>query len=60
MTTDSQPEAYADLPIVPGVAGGESCSTAGRRATCPFMKMNNLDALQDSIEMVDHGEKLKL
>ncbi len=34
-----------DLGIVPGVAGGEGCSTAGGCATCPYMKMNRLDAL---------------
>jgi len=33
------------LGIVPGVAAGEGCSTAGGCATCPYMKMNNLDAL---------------
>jgi hypothetical protein len=33
------------LPVVPGVAGGEGCSTAGGCATCPYMKMNSLDAL---------------
>ncbi|MEM6955045.1 MAG: quinolinate synthase NadA [Myxococcota bacterium] len=33
------------LPIVPGVAGGEGCTTAGGCATCPYMKMNSLDAL---------------
>ena len=42
-----------ELPIVPGVAGGEGCSTAGGCATCPFMKMNDIDALQDIINMVD-------
>jgi len=41
------------LAIVPGVAGGEGCSTAGGCATCPFMKMNDLDAVQDIIDMVD-------
>lgn len=35
----------AALPVVPGVAGGEGCSTAGGCATCPYMKMNSLDAL---------------
>jgi quinolinate synthase len=60
MTTDSQNKAIADLPIVPGVAGGEGCSTAGGCATCPFMKMNDLDALQDIIEMVDLGQEFKL
>jgi len=37
----------ASLPLVPGVKGGEGCSTAGGCATCPFMKMNDLDALMD-------------
>jgi len=36
----------ADLPVVPGVAAGEGCSTAGGCATCPYMKMNSLDALE--------------
>ncbi|KAJ0395452.1 hypothetical protein P43SY_007777 [Pythium insidiosum] len=31
--------------LVPGVQGGEGCSTAGGCATCPFMKMNDIDAL---------------
>jgi quinolinate synthase len=35
----------AALPIVPGVAGGEGCSTAGGCASCPYMKMSSLDAL---------------
>lgn len=35
----------AELGIVPGVAAGEGCSTAGGCATCPYMKMNSLDAL---------------
>jgi quinolinate synthase len=38
------------LPIIPGVAGGEGCSTAGGCATCPFMKMNSLDALFELLE----------
>ena len=38
------------LPIVPGVFGGEGCSTAGGCATCPYMKMNSLDALCDLLE----------
>jgi quinolinate synthase len=33
------------LPVVPGVAGGEGCSIEGGCATCPYMKMNSLDAL---------------
>jgi quinolinate synthase len=44
---------------VPGIADGEGCSTAGGCTTCPFMEMNNLDASQDIIEMVDQGEKFK-
>ena len=31
------------LGIVPGVLGGEGCSTAGGCATCPYMKMNTLE-----------------
>jgi quinolinate synthase len=42
------------LPIVPGVAGGEGCSTAGGCATCPYMKMSSLDALLDLLERVEH------
>mmetsp|Transcript_12540 Transcript_12540/g.20880 ORF Transcript_12540/g.20880 Transcript_12540/m.20880 type:complete len:522 (+) Transcript_12540:134-1699(+) len=45
-----------DLAVVPGVAGGEGCSTAGGCATCPFMKMNNLDTLQDIVDMVEAGD----
>lgn len=51
--TNSINSAKNDLPIVPGVAGGEGCSTAGGCATCPFMKMNDVDALQDIIDLVD-------
>lgn len=40
------------LGVVPGVSGGEGCSTAGGCATCPFMKMNDLDALSDIVDMV--------
>ena len=50
-----------DLSIVPGVSGGEGCSTAGGCATCPFMKMNDLDALTDVLEMVrSRNEATKL
>ncbi|HKU36950.1 MAG TPA: quinolinate synthase NadA [Polyangiales bacterium] len=41
------------LPIVPGVAAGEGCSTAGGCATCPYMKMNSLDALLALIERIE-------
>ncbi len=40
------------LPIVPGVAGGEGCSTAGGCATCPYMKMNSFDAMIDVLQTV--------
>jgi quinolinate synthase len=42
----------AELGVVPGVAGGEGCSTAGGCATCPYMKMNSLDALMDLLQRV--------
>ena len=45
----------ARLPLVPGVAGGEGCSTAGGCATCPYMKMNSLDALHDLLSRVAAG-----
>lgn len=51
-TDDSAGGANSGLAVVPGVAGGEGCSTAGGCATCPFMKMNDLDALHDIIDMV--------
>lgn len=41
------------LPIVPGVAAGEGCTTAGGCATCPYMKMNSLDALLDLCRRID-------
>jgi len=41
------------LGVVPGVAGGEGCSTAGGCATCPYMKMNSLHALLGLLERVD-------
>jgi quinolinate synthase len=47
----------AELGVVPGVAGGEGCSTAGGCATCPYMKMNSLDALIDLVERFDEGAK---
>lgn len=44
------------LPMIPGVAAGEGCSTAGGCATCPYMKMNSLDALEDLLSTVAKGE----
>jgi quinolinate synthase len=43
------------LPIVPGVAAGDGCSTAGGCATCPYMKMNSLDALLALVERIEQG-----
>lgn len=38
------------LGVVPGVAAGEGCSSAGGCATCKFMKMNSLDGLIDLLD----------
>jgi quinolinate synthase len=59
------PEAVAQdeasgLGVVPGVAGGEGCSTAGGCATCPYMKMNSLRALIALLERVDVDPASKL
>ena len=42
-----------ELIVVPGVSGGEGCTTAGGCATCPYMKMNSLDALLDLCRRID-------
>lgn len=42
-----------ELAVVPGVAGGEGCTTAGGCATCPYMKMNSLDRLIALLERLD-------
>jgi quinolinate synthase len=36
-----------DLPLIPGLLAGEGCSVEGGCASCPYMKMNSLDALLD-------------
>jgi quinolinate synthase len=41
--------------VVPGVAAGEGCSTAGGCATCPYMKMNSLTALFSLTRRLGHG-----
>ena len=43
-----------NLKLVPGVSGGEGCSTAGGCATCPYMKMNHLDAVMDLLTMIEN------
>lgn len=35
----------SNLSVVPGVSSGEGCSVSGGCASCPYMKMNSLDAL---------------
>lgn len=50
----------SELGLVPGVSGGEGCSTAGGCATCPFMKMNDLDALMNVLEMIEDRSEFKL
>lgn len=42
-----------ELTIVPGAASGEGCSISGGCATCPFMKMNDLDALLHVAETLE-------
>lgn len=35
----------SNIAVLPGAAGGEGCSLEGGCASCPYMKMNSLDAL---------------
>lgn len=49
-----------NLAIVPGVQGGEGCSSAGGCATCPFMKMNHIDAVTDVLHLVRQDDEAKL
>lgn len=44
------------LGVVPGVAGGEGCSTAGGCATCPYMKMNTLDGALHALRLLAVGD----
>jgi quinolinate synthase len=46
------------LTVVPGVAAGEGCSTAGGCATCPYMKMNSLSALVALTQRLGGAEPL--
>lgn len=50
----------AELPIVPGVLAGEGCSVEGGCASCPFMKMNSLDALFDVLRRLGSGDAAAL
>jgi len=45
------------LGIVPGVRGGEGCSTEGGCASCPYMKMNTIDGLLHVVEMLGDSSK---
>jgi len=47
------------LGLVPGVRGFEGCTVAGGCATCPYMKMNTLDALFEVIERSDQPDQLR-
>jgi len=47
-----------ELALVPGVSGGEGCSVEGGCATCPYMKMNSLDALLDLMGRVQNRSSL--
>jgi quinolinate synthase len=40
--------------------GGEGCSIAGGCATCPYMKMNSLDALFDLLQRIDREPQSNL
>ena len=46
------------LPIIPGVQGGEGCTVAGGCATCPYMKMNSLDALVDVLRATKAADEV--
>lgn len=46
----------AELSVVPGVLAGEGCTVAGGCATCPFMKMNSLDATLDLLKRLDDAD----
>lgn len=47
VTATGEDPAEGGLALVPGTSGGEGCSAAGGCATCPYMKMNDIDALLD-------------
>ncbi|KAJ7551288.1 hypothetical protein O6H91_06G008600 [Diphasiastrum complanatum] len=53
-SSSSTEESYqiATMPIVPGVSSGEGCSLSGGCASCPYMKMNTLDALLRVCQLV--------
>lgn len=46
----------SELQIIPGVASGEGCSVAGGCATCPYMKMNELDGVFHVLEQLGSAD----
>eukprot|EP01023_Acetabularia_acetabulum_P039447 TRINITY_DN3797_c0_g1_i2.p1 TRINITY_DN3797_c0_g1~~TRINITY_DN3797_c0_g1_i2.p1 ORF type:complete len:667 (+),score=133.56 TRINITY_DN3797_c0_g1_i2:137-2137(+) len=44
------------ISVLPGVASGEGCSAEGGCASCPYMKMNTLDALLQICERVGDAD----
>lgn len=53
-------EAMSSLSIIPGPASGEGCGIDGGCASCPYMKMNSLAALTETLEMIgDENEGKK-
>eukprot|EP00240_Pyramimonas_obovata_P002887 CAMPEP_0118957224 /NCGR_PEP_ID=MMETSP1169-20130426/61984_1 /TAXON_ID=36882 /ORGANISM="Pyramimonas obovata, Strain CCMP722" /LENGTH=692 /DNA_ID=CAMNT_0006905279 /DNA_START=242 /DNA_END=2320 /DNA_ORIENTATION=- len=55
-TLGAAPGALGGLAVVPGPAAGEGCSTSGGCASCPYMKMNSLAALQTVCDLVSTPE----
>jgi quinolinate synthase len=62
ITTDKQTTADGNpitlpggISVVPGPASGEGCSLEGGCASCPYMKMNSLDALMHVCNGVGSG-----
>lgn len=53
-------DAGVDLVVIPGVAGGEGCSLEGGCATCPYMKMNSLDALFELLRRIGVDDEAKV
>jgi quinolinate synthase len=49
-----------ELAVVPGVSAGEGCSTSGGCATCPYMKMNSLEALIDLLARMGRASRAEL
>ncbi|MCS6857448.1 MAG: quinolinate synthase NadA [Sandaracinaceae bacterium] len=48
----------ATLKVLPGAPSSEGCSLGGGCATCPYMKMNSLDALFELLRMLPSDGKV--